>query len=276
MRYLSLDLELKPDFADILAAELGEVGFEAFETTERGVKAYVQAASYDDTATRALLDRYTEQAAIVASRLLEEPDRNWNAEWERDYAPVEVADNCVVRAPFHDLDKAYEYELVIKPEMAFGTGHHPTTLLMLQSLLETEVSGRRVFDVGTGTGALGILARKMGASNVDCCDTDDWSVRSAHANAEANGLWLNVWHGTAAQFGGQAHYHVLLANIFLNVIADEIGHYVRLLRPGGTLLASGFYVKDVERLNQIAAENGLTNVSVREKGDWACVTFVKK
>ncbi|RYF07605.1 MAG: 50S ribosomal protein L11 methyltransferase, partial [Oxalobacteraceae bacterium] len=198
MNYTEVQLTVSPDFADILTAELAELNFESFVETDEGLNAYIPEADFDADALRELVAKYTPMTAI-AYQVNSLEKRNWNAEWERDYEPIEVANTVRVRASFHQPDPAFRYDLVINPKMSFGTGHHETTAMMMEQQLALDFTGKAVLDVGSGTGILAVLAARMGAASVLAFDIEEWAVENARENADLNDCpQITVFQGTIA------------------------------------------------------------------------------
>jgi ribosomal protein L11 methyltransferase len=277
MRYLRCSLELKPaePARDIFIAALSELGFESFEETEAGLNAYIQEASWDEDAFRAM--PYLRHSEWEVSWDLEriEP-RNWNAEWEKAYDPIWVRDLCVVRAPFHEAPEGIPYDIVISPKMSFGTGHHQTTFLMLDYLLDMDLKGKPVLDVGSGTGVLAILAGMKGATPVTAIDIDPWAFENCRENTVRNARGeIQVMQGEVSAVG-QRTYGVVLANINKNVLLSDLGTYARILEADGTLLLSGFYVKDLPDLHRAGSGHGLHLLDSRERDGWTAARFLKK
>ncbi len=257
--------------AGIFTAALAELGFESFEDTDNGLIAYIQEADFDEESL--LQIPYWKSEAWRASYSLERiPLQNWNAVWEADYHPIQVSDLCVVRAPFHKApEPPVTYDLVIAPKMSFGTGHHETTWLMLSALLGKNVSGKRVLDMGCGTGVLGILAHRMGAQKVVGIDIDAWSVENARENADRNqGESIEFRLGEADAIG-EDRYDIILANINKNILLDQLGHYATALESGGVLLLSGFYPADIQDLIDAATLHGLIHENTLERGAWSAL-----
>ncbi|SFR52633.1 ribosomal protein L11 methyltransferase [Robiginitalea myxolifaciens] len=271
--YIGCTLELIPrePAAGIFTAVLAELGFESFEDTETGLIAYIKEADFDEASLRQI--PYWKSDAWQASYTLERiPVQNWNAVWEADYHPIQVSDLCVVRAPFHNPpEPPVTYDLVIAPKMSFGTGHHETTWLMLSALLEKTVSGKRVLDMGCGTGVLGILAHRMGAQQVIGIDIDAWSVENARENADRNqGESIEFRLGEADSIG-EDHFDLILANINKNILLDQLPRYAKALEPGGVLLLSGFYPADIQDLTDAATALGLKHENTLQQGAWCAL-----
>lgn len=275
MNYVEVQLTVSPDFADILTAELAELAYESFVETDEGLNAYVTEAQFDADALAELVAKYQPMTAI-AYQVSSLEKRNWNAEWERDYEPIEVAGTVRVRASFHAVDPTFRYDLVINPKMSFGTGHHETTAMMMEQQLALDFTGKSVLDVGSGTGILAILAARMGASAALAFDIEEWAVENARENADLNDCpQVTVFLGTIADVDPASRYDVVLANINRNVLLAEIPTYVSLLRPGGTLLVSGFYEHDAPDIRQKAVDVGLVPGTALSLRDWSSLAFTR-
>ncbi|GAB3566020.1 50S ribosomal protein L11 methyltransferase [Spirosoma luteolum] len=275
MNYVEVQLTVSPDFADILTAELAELAYESFVETDEGLNAYVTEAQFDADALAELVAKYQPMTAI-AYQVSSLEKRNWNAEWERDYEPIEVAGTVRVRASFHAVDPTFRYDLVINPKMSFGTGHHETTAMMMEQQLALDFTGKSVLDVGSGTGILAILAARMGASAALAFDIEEWAVENARENAGLNDCpQVTVFLGTIADVDPASRYDVVLANINRNVLLAEIPTYVSLLRPGGTLLVSGFYEHDAPDIRQKAVDAGLMPGTALSLRDWSSLAFTR-
>jgi ribosomal protein L11 methyltransferase len=273
MNYIELQLHLSPDYTDILTAELAELGFESFVETDEGLNAYIIEADFNEEALTELVAKYADQTAI-AYEVSSLEKRNWNAEWERDYEPIEVADQVRVRASFHEYDARFRYDIVINPKMSFGTGHHETTAMMLEQQLGLNFQDKAVLDVGSGTGILAILASKMGAKSALAFDIEEWAVDNALENAEINGCPnIEVIQGTIEDVDPTSRYDVILANINRNVLLAEIPKYSALLNANGYLVVSGFYEQDAADIQQKAVEAGLTLARTMTNNEWTSLLF---
>ncbi|MCS6969314.1 MAG: 50S ribosomal protein L11 methyltransferase [Cytophagales bacterium] len=281
MPYVTLTIYSPEDLSEILKAELAFAGFESFLELENGAfETSIDVNFFDQQSLENILNRYPRSLIRLETRL--EEKQNWNQLWEAYYPDVIVDHRCRVRAEFHlpalnSLGKPFEYELIITPKMSFGTGHHETTLQMLQLILDLDCKGKKVADFGCGTGILAILALKKGASCADGWDIEAWSVENAAENAHLNGVKLNAYLGTVAQCQQpRGYYDLIFANIHLSVLLEEVPLYAQLLAQDGRLLLSGFYLSEVEAIAQVCQENGLVVERQREKNNWAALQCVKR
>jgi ribosomal protein L11 methyltransferase len=275
MNYLELHLCLSPDYTDILIAELAELGFDSFVETDEGLNAYIVESDFSEQAVQGVIAKYADQTAIVYEVSSLEK-RNWNAEWERDYEPIEVANQVRVRASFHESDARFRYDIVINPKMSFGTGHHETTAMMLEQQLGLDFAGKTVLDVGSGTGILAILAAKMGAKAVLAFDIEEWAVENARENAEMNDCpQITVFQGTIEDVNSDNEYDIIVANINRNVLLAEISTYTSFLVHDGYLVVSGFYENDALDIQQKATETGLSFVTSMTNREWTSLLFQK-
>jgi ribosomal protein L11 methyltransferase len=275
MNYLEVYLRVSPDFAEILMAELAEIGYESFTEEPDGLKAFIQEPTFDELQLNRVLRRYEELTGRLTYTLERHEKQNWNETWEQNYAPIDVAGTCRVRASFHaPAGPGYLYDLVINPKMSFGTGHHETTALMLEHQLGLDHAGKRVLDVGSGTGILAILAAQRGAAHVSAFDIEEWAVENARENAELNGVAdrLTVRQGTIDDEPAAA-YDIVLANINRNILLREIPIYATFLVPGGTLLVSGFYETDYPEIEAAAQAAGLVPGTLKARNGWTAAAF---
>ena len=277
--YYALRLDVQPcctDATDLLAYLLGEAGYESFVPDEKGLTAYVRAELFSDDAVRNALADFPFDAIVTASSELVE-GQDWNAEWERNYfKPIVVGDRCVVHSSFHTDVPTAEFDIVIDPKMAFGTGHHATTSLILTRLLDMELSGRPLIDVGTGTGILAILAAMRGAVPVAGIEIDRFAWENACENVRLNSHpEIAMLCGDAALLEALAPADVVVANINRNVILADIARYAAAMRPGATLLLSGFYEADCPMVEEAAIAAGLEPCGRTTRDSWACVELRK-
>ena len=274
MDYLEFKIKCLEQFREILIAELSMIGFDSFLETEEGIDAYTLESDFDRIAFDEVIDQYKVDAEIT----LEEgvmPKVNWNEEWEKNYDPIAVDDLVYVRASFHPSKSEFKHEIVINPKMSFGTGHHATTFQMLRHQGQIDHQGKRVLDVGSGTGILAVMAHLLGASEIEAFDIDDWCVDNGNENFDLNGLTTRMELGTIREVNPQGEFDIVLANINKNVLLDEMGMYADLLKSEGFLLLSGFYTEDIEDLDVCATPLGLEIISQQSKDNWAALILKK-
>ena len=264
---------------DILASMLCDAGYESFVPDENGLVAYVRHELFDKAAVAAVIDAFPLPDVTLSWHDEFIEGRDWNHEWEKNYfKPIVIGDNrCVIHSSFHTGIPNCEYDIVIDPKMAFGTGHHSTTSLIIGHLLDIDLTGKSLLDMGTGTGILAILAAMRGASPVVAVEIDPMAHVNAVENVASNGHpEIDVMLGDASLLGGMDKVDIMLANINRNIILADIDRYVTVLKPGSRLYLSGFYVNDVPMLEAKAHQLGLETVSVRELNDWCCLEMEMK
>ncbi|GAA4845842.1 50S ribosomal protein L11 methyltransferase [Algivirga pacifica] len=273
MGFITISFQCTEELSEIVQALLGGIGYEVFLDNEEGFDTSIEKENYDQEAFEEVIAPFKEQ---VTYEVREEEKQNWNKLWESNYEPVEVADNILIRASFHQPEKEYDYEIVITPKMSFGTGHHPTTTLMLRNQLTVNHKDQTVADLGCGTGILAIMAMKLGATSVDACDIEDWSVENALENASLNEVDVNVTVGTVEQMPKKDIYDVVLANINRNVLLSEMPIYAGMLRSEGKLLLSGFYTEDLPVIQAAAEKEGLQYSAHKTLNNWVSAVFEKQ
>lgn len=265
----SLDLQTA---IDILVAELGQAGFESFTENPDGVEAYIQKADWD----AGLLDdiQILQSEEVTFSYEVKEIEQvNWNEEWEKNFEPIVVADQVSIRAPFHQ-NPGLKYDIVIEPKMSFGTGHHETTHLMIQHLMDLDLHGKKVLDMGCGTGILAIFAEMKGAAAIDAVDIDNWCYENSLENVERNHCHhISVFEGDASLLKPAA-YDVIIANINRNILLKDMPVYAGSLKENGILLLSGFYTEDIEKINASAESNGLKQDKKLIRNNWVGLKYV--
>jgi ribosomal protein L11 methyltransferase len=275
MDYIEVSIFGKPEFDyEIIIAQLGEMGFESFSESDTGIAGYIQEVLYHESEVRKYLDELSisSDTRYSISKIVQQ---NWNKLWESAYEPVTVSGKVRVRAPFHDPDPAFPFEIVIEPKMSFGTAHHATTSLMLEMLLMEELEGCRVLDMGCGTGVLAILAALMKAGTVVAVDTDEWAYENAVENMQRNHIAsVVVIQGDAAVIP-KPDYDLIIANINRNVLLADLPVYTANLNQPGVLLMSGFYEEDLPLIHEVAVNNGLQLVGYRTENNWVGVKYIK-
>ena len=259
--------------SEILIAELGEKAFESFIETETGISAYVQKDLWTPTILEDI--QILENPEFTISYTFEEIEQvNWNEEWEKNFEPIEVDGKCHVRAPFHEKTSA-EFDIVIEPKMSFGTGHHETTHMMIQHILETDCTNKKTLDMGCGTAILAILAEMKGAQPIDAIDIDNWCYLNSIENAERNNCnHISVYEGDAALLAGKK-YDIIIANINRNILLNDMPYYVDCLNENGVLFLSGFYTEDIPVISESCLSKGLQYVKQFERNNWVALKFTK-
>lgn len=275
MDYLQVSISDFTGFEpEIVIAQLAELGFESFTETESGIQGFIREDMYQEIPVSIYLQEIFEAHGLSHS-IQKIAAQNWNALWESAYEPVVIAGKCRVRAPFHAADTSMQYEIIIEPRMSFGTAHHETTSLMLELLMQEDVKGKRVLDMGCGTGVLAILANKMQAAQVVAIDNDEWAYSNAVDNMEKNGSPdVIVIQGEAGAIPGP-DYDLIIANINRNVLLRDIPVYAAYLKEHGVLLMSGFYEQDLDQITVASEQSGLQYVSHQSDNKWVGAKFVK-
>lgn len=259
---------------DLLMNELAEFGFDTFEEVDFGFKAYIPADSFSKKALDEVLQPYHEMFTFSYEVTLI-PQKNWNEVWESNFEPIQIKDEVYVRATFHDARPEFPYEIVIDPKMAFGTGHHQTTSMMMEWILEMDIKDKTVLDMGCGTGILAILASKLGATSITAIDYDEVCYESTLENAPLNHIGNIIAICGSKEEIPDYEYDIILANINRNILIEQMDRYVEVLRPGGEIYFSGFYeVPDLEIITAEAAKYGLKYVSHKENKNWVAAKFI--
>lgn len=279
--YIEVRIDATPcseDITDIAAAMLADAGYETFVPDANGLTAYVRKEKYSAEALESALAAVPIPAAFTTTAT-EIEGRDWNQEWEKNYfKPIVIAGRCVIHSSFHtDIPKC-EYDIAIDPKMAFGTGHHATTSQMAMRLLDNDINGMHVIDMGTGTGILAILAAMRGAAKVDAVEIDPAAYVNAIENVQINGVasTITLHEGDVKCIGGIDNADMLLANINRNIILADMHAYAAALRQGGRMMLSGFYTDDVDMIRAEAERCGMRFDDATELDRWACVALTKQ
>ncbi|MDP9048507.1 MAG: 50S ribosomal protein L11 methyltransferase [Bacteroidota bacterium] len=260
---------------DLLIDALGEIGFDSFEELSPGFKAYIPADKFSQAQLDKTLSLYRDMFNFSYEIMLI-PQKNWNEVWESNFEPIEIGDKIFVRATFHTPRPEFKYEIVIDPKMAFGTGHHQTTAMMLEQILENNLADKNVLDMGCGTGILAIMASKLGASKITAIDNDPVCYESTIENAQLN----NIYNITALCGSKEAipdeKFDVVLANINRNILLDQMPRYAEVLKLNGEIYLSGFFfTTNLEQIITAARKHGLVYINHKESINWVAVKFVK-
>ena len=278
MNYFEINFFIDPFeeyISDVLISELGEIGFDSFVSTETGLVAYALETAFDEAKLKDLLSDFPFEASIDY-KVTQIESKNWNEEWEKHYfEPIVIGNECVIHSSFHKNVPKAKYDIVIDPKMAFGTGHHETTSLVIGRLLQMDLQNKSLLDMGCGTAVLAILAAMRGAKDIVAIDIDTWCTENSIENIEMNNI-----HGIDVQLGGAEllaglHFDIILANINRNILLADMEQYAACLSSGGELYMSGFYVQDIPLIEAEANRNGLTLIDYHEKNNWVAVKTVK-
>ena len=263
----------KDPWEEILFAALQELPFESFESNENSLMAYVPEALHYDNFLKTISLFENTAVSISFEKKTIEPI-NWNAKWESEFQPIEIGEDCVVRADFHPA-QGKPYELIINPKMSFGTGHHQTTHMMLEFALKENFKEKRVLDMGCGTGVLAILASMKGAVSVDAMDIDPWCIENTNENAQKNDCsTVNCFLGSSITLKTPS-YDLIFTNINRNILLEQITSYSEALYTRGVLLMSGFYQEDIVSLIECCNTNGLSLVEEKHRDNWRALKFIK-
>lgn len=279
MQYIQVTFTFKAIAAyqqDLLINDLADIGFNTFEDTSEGFAAFIEQENFQESSLTALLSsydqelEYTFQVTVIAGE-------NWNETWEKNFEPLIISDQCYVRATFHEARPEYPFEIVIDPKMAFGTGHHQTTTMMMEYILELDFSGKKVLDMGCGTGILAFLAAKKGAGYLTAIDYDQVCFDSTVENAELNNIYnIEIICGGKEVIPVQM-FDVILANINRNILLDQIEVYARVLKPTGVIIFSGFYESpDLDLIKTACKAVNIEYLDHKKIDDWVAARFQKK
>lgn len=277
MQYKAITIEISDtttEHVEVLIALLDSLNYEGITEEDETLTAYISEEQYDRDLLESTLTDIEDSfhAKIISTETIEE--KNWNQEWESNFEPVLIDNRCAIRAPFHEPFDDVEFVIQIEPKMAFGTGHHETTSLMISSMLEMDFRNKAVLDMGCGTGVLSILAAKKGASEVIAVDNDKWAYENAMENSRLNQVEISVLHGDT-EVVPEIKFDVILANINRNVLIEHAPEYVYSLDFCGKLLLSGFLEEDVVLIEATFSDLGLTAVNHTSLGAWQMLEFVK-
>ena len=272
--YLEFNFKINPPkpWSEILMAELIEVGFDSFTEETDGILGYIQKDLLVESELKNL-DIFENQEVQIEYTFAEMPNINWNEEWEKNFDPINIEDQVLIRAEFHETQNI-PHEIIIQPKMSFGTGHHATTYLMIQQMLDMDLKDKTVLDMGCGTSVLAIFAKQMGAGKTLAIDIDEWSVENSIENAARNNVEFIIEQGTAENLGKE-NYDVILANINRNILISDIPTYVSILNEGGKLLLSGLCFFDVDDILEVCNAENLTLEKKIQREEWISLLLSK-
>lgn len=278
--YREVNFKITPrdeNAADLLAAFLADVGYESFVANDEGMAAYIRAEDFDKVKIDDILEDFPMEISITYDHTLVK-GRDWNREWELNYfQPIVVGNRCVIHSSFHTDVPTAEYDIVIDPKMAFGTGHHATTSQVIEALLSIDLNGKSLIDMGTGTAILAILASMRGASPVTGIEIDSFAYTNALENVSLNNPKGNISliNGDASSLKAIEPADVFVANINRNVITGDIKAYADALKQGGTMILSGFYEHDIPVITEASHPYGLIEESHSVLNNWTCLKLTK-
>ena len=275
MNFKGLHFACDSHLSDLLVAELSMLRYDSFEEHQMGFSAYCEVINFNQPLIDTLVQKYQKMGNI--SYTLEAIARiNWNTEWEKNYAAVVIADKIMVRAIFHEPQDHFKHQIVIHPKMSFGTGHHATTSLILETQLSIDHHQKKIYDFGTGTGVLSILAHQLGARQIVATDVDDWCIENAEENFNLNDCPGRVLKGVVRDLTLKDQADIVIANINKNVLLKEMSEYVRLLTLNGILILSGFYEKDAPEICACAEKLGLKQIQQKCLNLWTVIVLGKR
>ncbi len=265
-------------FNDILIAELSMLAYDGFEETDKGLKAYIPQPEYNEAVLKELIQRYQTQSDITIAEVELMKAQNWNAVWESNFQPVMIDTRVVVKAPFHQITNPFKHTILLEPQMAFGTGHHETTHMMLQKMLDINMEGKAVLDFGCGTGILAVMAHKLKATTIVAIDNDEQAYKNTLENCDINKApTVLALLGEEEQIAAQAQqqFDVILANINRNVIIHTFDTLYGVLTSPGHILFSGILHEDIPTIMDLAQQHNLQHQDTFKKGNWAMLCFTK-
>ena len=271
----SLDIEI---VNDVLAAELGEIGFESFTSDEKGLQGFIPGTLYNIAHVEEKLAAFPLEGTTIHYSARPVEDKDWNEEWEKNYfQPIHIGNECQIRASFHPQEPGFRHNILIDPKMAFGTGNHETTYLMIQAMLASDLKGQEVLDMGCGTAVLAILAHQQGAKRIVAIDIDEWAYNNALENIHLNQAEeIQVLLGGAERIAETGTYDTILANINRNILLHDIHHYAQALKEGGQLIMSGFYEEDCPMLEAECRQWGLEPIDRASRNKWTRMRVIRK
>ncbi len=277
MDYVELEFYISPQepWTEIVTTLLSEIGFESFTEYNQKLQAFVQKENYNDSEVQSILEEYNcENVSINYTKKII-PHQNWNETWEESFEPVEVDDELLIYAPFHEVNKKFKYTIEIQPQMSFGTGHHQTTWLLSKRMMEMDFKNKKVLDVGTGTGVLAILAKQLDAASCVTTEIDKGSCENARENFARNRqeeIFLIEEDIEAVQ---DKDFDIIIANINKNVLTNHLPFYAERIKEKGRLLLSGFFETDADELILSAKKCNFIHFNTFVKESWAVMEFTK-
>ncbi|WP_436514362.1 50S ribosomal protein L11 methyltransferase [Ekhidna sp. To15] len=271
MEFITIRVDCSPELTDVLIAELFELGFDSFQEFDDGFEGSCDQSQFDKEKVKTVFESHQNVSFVIK----EQEKINWNEEWEKNYDPIIVGNKCIVRASFHTPQPQFEYEIIVTPKMSFGTGHHATTYQILDYQMMLDHAGKKVLDVGTGTGILAIMAHKRGASMISATDIDEWCIENSEENFALNDVKDVSLVQEQISEVTEANFDIIIANINKNVLMDQIQEYAKRLVKAGTLILSGFYEGDIKDLEEESAKHELKTLKTTTRDKWAMLVLNK-
>ena len=260
---------------EAIIAWLGDNDFDMFEERTDGVNAYIEAKLFIEDNLKKVLLSIPGSGENIRYETSFIKDQNWNKKWESNFEPVCIAGSVYIRAPFHPKSEEFLHEIIIEPKMSFGTGHHPTTSLMIQCILKLSLKNKVILDMGCGTAILSILADKMGAKNIMAIDIEEWAYKNSLENCEMNNVKnISIFKGDVSLIK-ENKFDIIFANINRNILLNDLQFYSNSLISGGEILLSGILISDKEIINQCAVKNGLSYLTEAEENNWLALHYIK-
>lgn len=271
--YKVFQINCNTPIADILTAELADIGFEGFLENETGFEAYLLEQEFNAYSFNSIIEKYNIKANQITENTI--PQQNWNAQWESSFEPVIVNNQLIIKAPFHNITQQYDYEIIIQPKTSFGTGHHETTQSIMELMLKMNFKNKTVFDYGCGTGVLAILASLLGANNIFANDIDDWAFENVGENAAMNNITNIDYQKGDLSIVPNTEFDIILANINKNILLKSFEQLSKHVKPNGIVLISGFYETDLPDLLACCQAFGLNLQQKIVANNWCAAVLIK-
>ena len=275
MDYLEIQFVLKErvPIIDVFIQEIADLGFDAFQENLNILSSYIPSINYNEKKLQVLLDDYS--AFIISFKAINHPYKNWNKKWESSFQPILINENCEVRASFHQPSNK-KYDIIINPEMSFGTGHHETTRLMAKDLFKHDLKNKTILDFGSGTAILSILAEKLGAKEVNAVEIDENANQNASQNLATNNCKaIKIIDGDGDNIPNKK-YDYLLVNINRNTIIKEFTNFLKVMKKNSMVLFSGFFESDIDYIKDLSIKSGLKILYSDLENQWALLVMTKK
>ena len=275
MDYIEIQFVLKErvPIIDVFIQEIADLGFDAFQENLNILSSFIPSNNYNEKKLQEIIDNYS--SFIISFKAIDHPFKNWNKKWESSFNPILINENCQIRASFHQpSDK--KYDIIINPEMSFGTGHHETTRLMAKDLFKHDLKNKTILDFGSGTAILSILSEKLGAKEVDAVEIDKNANQNANQNLATNNCKvIKIIDGDGGNIPNKK-YDYLLVNINRNTIIQEFTNFLEVMKKNSTILFSGFFESDIDYIKDLSIKSGLKILYSDLENQWALLVMTKK